>query len=147
MDSDYEKAELLVEIAARNRAYARAWDTYQAAARDGRDTDYELAREAYLRAVADMSSDYEIKRVLMELITRGDLNDALALDILSVISGISSDYEKSEILKQLVKYCRGKEDLEDAFLTIVDSMSSDYEAKELYTLMYRKARRSSSKYK
>ncbi len=147
MDSDYEKAELLVEIAARNRAYARAWDTYRAAASDGRDTDYELAREAYLRAVADMSSNYEIKRVLLKLINRDELNDALVLDILSVVAKVSSDYEKSEILKQLVKYCRGKEDLEDAFLTIVDSMSSDYEAKELYTLMYRKARRTSGKYK
>ncbi|MFC1475486.1 M56 family metallopeptidase [Candidatus Zixiibacteriota bacterium] len=144
MDSDYEKAELLVEIAARNRAYARAWDTYRAATSDG-DDDYRLARQAYLRAVADMNTDHEIKRVLLELIDRDELNDALVLDILSVVGNISSDYDKSEILKQLVKYCRGKEDLEDAFLTIVDSMDSDYEANELYRLMYRNARRASGK--
>lgn len=146
IDSDYEKAELLVEIAQQNRAYNKARQAYLSETYPADENAYQRAHTAYLTAVTGIDSDYETKRVLTELISRGELDDKLVLDILSVIAHISSDYEKSELLKLLVKHCRGNEDLEDAFMEIVDAMDSDYESNELYRLMYRKARRSSNRY-
>jgi hypothetical protein len=110
MESDYEKAELLLTIAEH-----RSWTS-------------ALASD-YVEVVATMESDYEIRRAL-SAIKLDDQTDPAALDaILRIAARMESDYETAELLKTYAPSCHGSDRLSDMYVRAVQGIESDYEAR------------------
>ena len=83
MTSDYEKAELLLEI---------AWNYM---------SDDEL-RAAYLATAATVKGNYERHRVLLGLLSKDSLLGRGAVDFLKIAEGLSSNHEKTVVLTRFV---------------------------------------------
>lgn len=120
MESDYEKAELLLTVAEH-----RSWTS-------------SLASD-YVEVVATMESDYEIRRAL-SAIKLDDQTDPAALDaILQIAARMESDYETAELLKTYAPSCHGSDRLSEMYVTAVQGIESDYEARRaLIELDWRK---------
>jgi len=118
MSSDYESTEMLLELA-------------PCAGR------YNQVRQAYLEAAKGISSDYEFKRAVVGLIRASDIDSALVMDLLPLVTRMSSDYEKGEVLKKLANYCRGNDKLEEAFEDAIESLDSEYEKKQFRRFVIR----------
>ncbi len=110
MDSDYEKAELLIELASH-----QSWSA-------------ELSAD-YVDVTTTMESDYEIRRALSELDIDDDV-DKSALDaLLQVAARMESDYETAELLMSFAPKCRDSERLSELYVNAVLGIDSDYEAR------------------
>jgi beta-lactamase regulating signal transducer with metallopeptidase domain len=143
MESDYERAELLIDASKQIVLDGQRLPAWQKAT-EGIESDYEKRRvlEALLAqkqrspahaqlAIAmagSIASDYE-KRMLLEAAAGMDAIDRSAY--VRVASGIGSDYERREALMRLLaKGAISKEIALDIIAAAAD-IGSDYEAKEL----------------
>lgn len=110
MESDYEKAELLLSVAEH-----RSWTS-------------SLASD-YVEVVATMESDYEIRRAL-SAIELDEQTDPAALDaILQIAARMESDYETAELLISYAPNCHGSDRLSEMYVQAVLGIESDYEAR------------------
>jgi len=53
--------------------------------------------------VSQVSSDYERRQVISDLIDAGDVDENLALSLIDLASQISSDYERGQLLTDLME--------------------------------------------
>ncbi len=112
MDSDYEKAELLIKYA--------------------RYTDQDAAtQDAFIEAVGSLDSDYEIRRVLSAMGTKDDLEEGHAEAVLKLAMMMDSDYEKAELLLELADHSRDREVTRDLYMQAVAMIDSDYEKRRV----------------
>lgn len=110
MDSDYEKAELLIEIA------------------DHRSWNSSLVGD-YVEVAATMESDYETRRALSAIELDETVSQEVLDRLLVVASRMESDYEKSELLITLAPYCGQSQRLSEVYVQAVVDIDSDYEAR------------------
>jgi hypothetical protein len=108
ISSDYERAQLLIQIA-----------TPFLASRD-------LLPE-YFEAVAKIGSDYEHGRVLAAVFTRDELSKEILTALAKSAGGIKSDYEKASFLIKAAESYQGDAGLRREWLNAVRTIGSDYE--------------------
>jgi hypothetical protein len=108
LDSDYEKAEVLI-------AASKSW------------SNQALPTDAFVRAAGTIDSDYETRRVLETVILDRDLDPATVEAVLAIVNGMDSDYEKAELLVKLAPDVGSQGRILDVYLKAVTTIKSDYE--------------------
>lgn len=108
IESDYELASLLVEIAAKHPLD-------------------ESVKIAYVEAAGSIDSDYEHRRVLSAILEREDLSQDLADSMLQQATRIDSDYELARLLIDVSERYPGDRRLPGSYLSAARSIESDYE--------------------
>jgi beta-lactamase regulating signal transducer with metallopeptidase domain len=146
MDSDYEKAELLIACTDNVRKDTALMAEYVSSARTI-ESDYEKRRvitalgdadrlppsvvNALFEMAADIESDYERAEFLIALEPRTRSDSALREGYLNAVKGMSSDYEIRRVLSE-VNDPRGiSEQSVSDLLAMAETMESDYEKAEL----------------
>ncbi len=150
MESDYEKAELLLTVAEH-----RSWDPsltadYVAVA-STMDSDYEIRRalsavefdaengpevmNAVLQIAARMESDYEIAELLTGFAPACDRSVALMTLYVDAASNIESDFEARRALTALVWNAGSPAEAATAAAGVAGQLDSDYEIAELLTAL------------
>lgn len=110
MESDYEKAELLLTVAKHQR-----WGP-------------ELAPD-FVDVAATMKSDYEIRRALSKIKIDESIDQVTIDAILQIAAQMESDYETAELLIALAPRCQDSDQLTDMYVRAVAGIESDYEAR------------------
>jgi hypothetical protein len=108
IDSDYELAELLIEVSKTQPLTERM-------------------QAGFVTAAKSISSDYERHRVLSAALSRPGLTPAIQAGILDAAADIASDYELAELLIELNKARPIDEAARPAFFKAANSIESDYE--------------------
>jgi beta-lactamase regulating signal transducer with metallopeptidase domain len=108
LESDYELAELLIEVAEEHPAD-------------------ESVQIAYVEAAGSIESDYETRRVLDAALARSGLSQEVAQAMLELATGIDSDYELAELLLAMLERHPVEETLTPQFFAVVETIDSDYE--------------------
>jgi len=118
LDSDYEKAQLLVKVD------------------DSRLSNDSVAQE-YLRTAASVHSDYDKARSLKHYL-KMPLPAGRYVETLAVIQTLGGDYDKSQTLKEMI----GKGILEgapfDSLMQVVDHIAGDYDRGNLIRQLVKK---------
>ena len=112
MDSDYEKAELLIMSSRYGEPSA-------------------VLTDAYVDAVATIDSDYETRRVLDAVVLDHDLDPKVVTKVLEIAENIDSDYERAELLIKLAPQIEPKSAIIDAYIKAVEDIDSDYETRRV----------------
>jgi hypothetical protein len=116
VDSDYEKAEILIDMA-------------------DRVSENSTLIEAYVDVVATIDSDYETRRAL-SAVSIGNNVDATVIDaVLEIAADMDSDYEKAELLIEMAPYCLARRTLQQSYVDAVVDVDSDYEARRILTAL------------
>jgi beta-lactamase regulating signal transducer with metallopeptidase domain len=108
VNSDYELATMLIEIADRLPAD-------------------ETSRAAYFAAASSISSDYELRRVYSKMLDKGPVSPAILASILNNAKTIDSDYELAELLQQILSRQSLDDQTRPLFFRNVSSIGGDYE--------------------
>jgi beta-lactamase regulating signal transducer with metallopeptidase domain len=108
IDSDYELAELLIEVSKTQPLT-------------------EKMQGGFVTAAKSIESDYERHRVLSAALSRPGLTPAMQAGMLDAAAGIASDYELAELLIELNKARPIDEAARPAFFKAANSIESDYE--------------------
>jgi hypothetical protein len=108
LESDYELAELLIEVAEEHPAD-------------------ESVQIAYVEAAGSIESDYETRRVLDAALARSGLSQEVAQAMLELATGIDSDYELAELLLAMLERHPVEETLTPQFFGVLETIDSDYE--------------------
>ncbi|MFN8571904.1 MAG: M56 family metallopeptidase [Gemmatimonadaceae bacterium] len=108
VDSDYERAELLLEVAKLN-------------------TFGPEAHVAFAGAAAGIKSDYEKRRALTALLTRRGLSMPAVKALLGASQGMQSDYELAELLVEVSSQYAISDDTRPLYLAALGTLESDYE--------------------
>ena len=119
LDSDYEKAELLIAMA------------------DVAQSDHTLIND-YIDVVKSLESDYEIKRVLTEIDFSNTANRDNLIEIMGIIDYMDSDYEKAELLVEIAPACQEDNELKQAYIEKLHAIDSDYELRRIFSALGRK---------
>ena len=111
MESDYELAETLIAIGKVGRMGGSS--------------------AAYLRAVKNIESDYEARRVINALL-KTTTPDTEAMELLLEVAGkIESDYELAELLLAVSGRGLSSSEARDSFFKAVSTIESDYERRRV----------------
>src|SRR5713101_4871995 len=86
----------------------------------------QAAQNAYLDAVASISSDYEKGRVLSALLKKEPGKETLLFTLKSA-STISSDYEKAQLLLKVAHSSSNDEAVRSALIQAARTIGSEYE--------------------
>jgi hypothetical protein len=108
MSSDYDKSQMLAEIAKRYRPD-------------------DALRDAYLDIVFSMSSDYERGNALVALLSRDSLPLASTARVLQSAKLMSSDQSRAVVLKRISLASFSDTLVQKAYLDVIVAMSSDTE--------------------
>jgi beta-lactamase regulating signal transducer with metallopeptidase domain len=108
VNSDYDLATMLIEIADRMPAD-------------------ETSRAAYFSAASSISSDYELRRVYSKMLDKGPVSPAILASILTNAKSIDSDYELAELLQQILSRQSLDDQTRPLFFRNVSSIGGDYE--------------------
>jgi beta-lactamase regulating signal transducer with metallopeptidase domain len=108
MSSDYDKSQMLAEIAKRYRPN-------------------DALRDAYLDIVFSMSSDYERGNALVALLSRDSLPLASTARVLQSAKLMSSDVSRAVVLKRISVASFADTLVQKAYLEVIVAMSSDTE--------------------
>jgi beta-lactamase regulating signal transducer with metallopeptidase domain len=157
LDSDYERAELLIDMSERMSPETEHWDAYLQAV-GGIDSDYETRRvlramgshtelteeqaELILELAGELDSDYEKAELLIEYARATGDNERLLELYLEAAYSIDSDYEKRRVLSEIAFDRITEEALLLKILQIADDLDSDYERAELLISLSREAEKS-----
>lgn len=116
MDSDYEKAELLIALAKK------------------RHTGLGVSR-AYVAAIRTMDSDYETRRVLSACLLREDIHPEVVADLLRIASRMDSDYEQAELLIEISPQIGADTQHLEAFTLALRNIDSDFEKRRVLSAL------------
>jgi len=139
MKSDYEHRRVLVTLVQTDGAVNTVHDLALESAGSMR-SDYEKAEalraalksgrlergDALFAVVRAMQSDYEKRRVLMELRTMNPSRDALR-GMFETVAGMQSDYDRAELLLAFVNAFRGDALARQAFVDAAQRIHSSYD--------------------
>ncbi|MBD3402986.1 hypothetical protein GF420_08820 [candidate division GN15 bacterium] len=112
IDSDYEKAELLIAIA------------------DHRGPDFAVT-ETFVDATASISSDYETRRVLSAVVLDREVPSEVVEGVLEIAAEMDSDYEKAELLIDMSPHIGTDTGHLRAYLTALRGLDSDFETRRV----------------
>ncbi|HUU44970.1 MAG TPA: M56 family metallopeptidase [Acidobacteriota bacterium] len=110
IDSDYEKAELLVNMA------------------DEIALNSDLISD-YVRVVATIDSDYETRRALSAVSIDRQADPEVVAAVLEIAADMDSDYEKAQLLIDIADNVEEHSDLIDDYVAVVETIDSDYETR------------------
>jgi beta-lactamase regulating signal transducer with metallopeptidase domain len=111
--SDYEMAELLIEIAHRAEVTG-------------------AALPPFVEALRTIGSDYEFRRVASALVAGTRLDDAALTEVLQAASReVGSDYEMAELLVEIAHEYKLEGEVREAYLRASDTVGSSYENKRV----------------
>lgn len=113
MRSDYDRGEVLRTALANGGSLAQG--------------------DALFTAVDRMTSSYEKRRVLSEVIDRGPLGAAAKKGVLQACAGIQSDYDRGQVLTAYVQIYAVEAAVREPFFAAVRSIKSDYERRRVLT--------------
>jgi hypothetical protein len=116
IDSDYEKATLLIHVLKHDLA----------------DAD---VRAAFFETANTLSSDYERGRVLAVLFKRSDVSAATLMLALKSTRGMSSDFEKANVLIRAARMNAADESVRAAIIEAAHTLSSDHERGRVLTVV------------
>ena len=108
MSSDYEKGQLLAQVAKR---YVRS----------------DSVRDAYLDAVFSMSSDYERSKALMALLDRDSIPASHTARVLRSAQLMSSDMSRAQVLKRISPSTFADTAVQRAYIGVIGVMTSNFE--------------------
>lgn len=108
IDSDYELAELLIEVSKTQPLT-------------------EKMQTGFVAAAKTIESDYERHRVLSAALSRPGLTPAMQSGMLDAATGIDSDYELATLLIELNKARPIDEAVRPAYFKAASTLESDYE--------------------
>jgi hypothetical protein len=111
MRSDYDQREALTALTRRHREIA-----------DG---------ETLLPALAHITSSYDKRIALEEILARGPMSAESKKTILTAAAGIQSDYDRRQVLTTYVKRFGVEPAVRDEFFTAVRAITSDYDCAEV----------------
>ena len=140
MRSDYERGQVLQHIASRVKLNDRAAAAY-VQAMSGMKSDYERGRAlaalfassaplvgpTAFQAIDAISSAYERRTVLTDLIARGPLGDDMKRSVLASARTMQSDYERGQVLTAFVSAYGVDSAMRAPFFAAVSAFASDYE--------------------
>ncbi len=121
LDSDYEKAEILLSIA----------DVQK---------DEKFLLDDFVMAAKSLSSDYERGRVLSRLSLDSDVSNGVLIGVLEIAKSMDSDYERAKLLGQLSNLQRDDPEFRYALIQSIESISSDYERSRVLQQMLAEGR-------
>ncbi len=146
LESDYELAQLLVEVAENHPVDESVMVVYVEAA-GSLESDYEqrrvldaiLSREdlsedvaaAMLRLATDLESDYELAELLIAIMHRHPIDEALTSEFFEAVHTLDSDYEHNRVLKTALHEGAPSLEVLDLALESATRIESDYERAEL----------------
>lgn len=110
MDSDYEKAEILIAVG------------------EHRSADPTLAGD-YVDVAATMESDYEIRRALSAIKLDENTDQSVLDAVLQIVAKMDSDYETAQLLISFAPLCLSSARLSEMYIQAVAGIGSDYEAR------------------
>ncbi len=119
ISSDYELAQLLIEIAENQPVN-------------------ETVQIAYVEAARSISSDYEHRRVLSSILKREGLSVEAATALLQSVTQISSDYELAQLLIEIIETHAFDETMTAEFFQAVNTINSDYEQRRVLEAVFAK---------
>jgi hypothetical protein len=119
MDSDYEVAQTLISIAKTGKI--------------GRGS------AAYLRAVSNIESDFETRRVLTTLLKSASIDEEAMELLLNVADNIESDFELAELLVAVAPRGLGSSAARDAYFKAVATIESDFERRRVLSSILKRA--------
>jgi hypothetical protein len=123
MNSDYERTELLIDVA------------------DQIDFASPTCRQSYFNAVNGISGDYDRSRALTAAIEHGPKSgpglDAFAIAAITSAREISSDHEKAHVLVTLASRSSTADTVRTAYLTTARTIASDTERARALTALIR----------
>jgi hypothetical protein len=108
IDSDYELAQLLIELVNRQKID-------------------ETNRAAFFQAVDTIQSDYERGRVLKAVVSHGPVGEAMALGVIESTHRMNSAFEAANVLKGVASSQPLEGALRKAYITAAERLSSDHE--------------------
>ena len=144
--SDYERRRALTALLAARPVVPGVPDIALRSAADMR-SDYDRSEvlrtaltsgtveqaDALFAAVGRMSSSYEKRRVLTEVIARGSLSSDMKKGVLTAAAGIQSDHDRAQVLSGYVKAFGVETSVRDEFFTALKRLTSDYERRRVLT--------------
>lgn len=146
IESDYELAQLLVEVAENHPVDESVMLVYVEAA-GSLESDYEQRRvldtilsrqdlspavaEEMLRLATDLESDYELAELLIAILERHPVHEALTNEFFAAVNTLDSDYEHNRVLKFAIHEGAPSEEVLDLALGSAENIDSDYERAEL----------------
>ncbi|MGH7568452.1 MAG: hypothetical protein ACREL9_05710 [Gemmatimonadales bacterium] len=155
IESDYELAELLIEVARQQPLTAGLQAGFVAAARTI-DSDYERRRvldvalgrpglttevaAGMLGAAGEIDSDYELAELLIKLQRARPIDDALRPAYFTAVNTIQSDYEHRRVLGALLDQRELSGPVLAATLESARAIRSDFELAELLVAVARRHR-------
>lgn len=123
MSSDYERTEMLVDIA------------------DQIDFTSPACRESYFTAVNDVAGDYDRSRALIAAIDHGPISgpglDAFTIATITSARRIASDHEKTHVLVSVAGRCSTADTVRTAYLATARTIASDTERARALTALIR----------
>jgi len=146
LESDYELAQLLVEVAENHPVDESVMVVYVEAA-GSLESDYEQRRvldailsrpnlsqdvaEAMLRLATDIESDYELAELLIGILNRYPVDEVLTREFFDAVQSLDSDYEHNRVLKVALHAGAPNMQVLDLSLESATNIDSDYERAEL----------------
>jgi hypothetical protein len=119
INSDYEKAQLLIKMSG---GYLRD----------------DQARDIYIEGVNSINSDYEKGRALSALVKQGNLSRENLLFAIRSAHNISSSYERAQLLIKIASAFPLDDGARAAYLEGISSMDSDYEKGRVLSALLKK---------
>jgi hypothetical protein len=123
MNSDYDKAELLVDAVGVVNFSSQA------------------CREAFFSAVNSIGSDYEKSRVLIAAVEHGPMSgpgfDGFTIAAIHAARSIGSDHEKTHVLVSVASRCSAADTVRTAYLATARTIGSDAERARALTALVR----------
>jgi beta-lactamase regulating signal transducer with metallopeptidase domain len=108
MTSDYEKGQLLAQVAKR---YVRT----------------DSLRDAYLAAVFSMTSDYERSKALIALLERDSIPATHTAKVLNAAAMMTSDVSRGVVLRKISPLTFADTTVQKAYLGVINAMTSNVE--------------------
>jgi len=146
INSDYEKAQLLIKISesylhndSQRAIYLEGVNTIHSDYEKGRTLSAlikrgELSRESLtflLRSAATISSDYERAQLLIKVADGFAFDDSARAAYMDAVATIGSDYEKGRVISAFLKKADNRKDALMFALKSASTISSDYEKAQL----------------
>ncbi len=146
IDSDYELAQLLIEVAESHPIDEAVMIAYVEAA-ENIDSDYEQRRvldavlsrselsldvyRAVLELAVEIDSDYELAELLLGLLDNRPLDETLTPEFFAALATLDSDYEHRRVLQSVLQRGAPSRAVLDLALESAARLDSDYELSEL----------------
>jgi hypothetical protein len=123
MNSDYDKAALLVDAVGQVNFASQA------------------CREAFFDAVNSIASDYEKSRVLIAAVEHGPMSgpgfDGFTIAAIHAARSITSDHDKAHVLVSVASRCSAADTVRTAYLATARTIASDAERARALTALVR----------